>query len=97
MLIPKNLGTLFTWDYNLKVAIGIEVSSNNVQPNSSSFSGNMLSEDLELFIPSVVHDDGHIVGTWISAVMSINTLAGDKFVNTVTVQIREVKRVCAGP
>ena len=42
----------------------------------------------------VVHDDWDIVGTWVSAVMPINALTGNKFVNAVAIQVREVKRMC---
>ena len=54
----------------------------------------MLTDSLKFLVPSVVHNDWDIVGTWVSAVMPINALPGDKFVNAVAVQVREVKRMC---
>ena len=54
----------------------------------------MLTDILKFLIPSVVHDDWDIVGTWVPAVMPINALTGNKFVNAVAIQVREMKRMC---
>ena len=54
----------------------------------------MLTDGLEFLVPGVIHDDRDIVGPWVSAVMPINALTGNKFVNAVAIQVREVKRMC---
>ena len=51
----------------------------------------MLTDGLKFLVPSVVHDDWDIVG---NAVMPINALTGNKFVNAVAIQVREMKRMC---
>ena len=93
MLIPKNLGTFLARNHDLEIPIGIEVGSDNVESDTCSLGRDILTEILELFIPSVVHDDRDIVGTRVPAVVPVNTLTGYQFVSTVAVQVRKMKSV----
>ena len=93
MLIPKNLGTFFARNHDLEIPIGIEVGSDDVKSDTCSLGRDILTEILELFIPSVVHDDRNIVRTRVPTVVPVNTLTGNQFVHAVAVQICEVKRV----
>ena len=90
-LVPKNLGTFLSGNHDLKIAVGIQVSSDNVQSNTRTLGGDILAEVLEFFVPSVVHNDRNIIGSRIPSVMSVNALTGNQFVHPVAIQISEVK------
>ena len=85
VLIPKNLGAFLAGNNDLEIAVGIQVGGNDVQSNACTLGRHMLAKGLELFVPSVVHDNRNIVGTRIPTVVTINAFSSDQFVHHVAI------------
>ena len=81
MLIPKNLGAFLPWNHDLEIAVGIQVSCDDVQSNACTFGRDMLAEVLKLFVPSVVHDDRNVIDSRVTAVVPGMSFQGFHFLD----------------